>query len=127
LGSSVFYFGVQPVQFLVYIIAFAPAVFLAAFGKQVKEEIIVQPTPISKILDEDVLATEMMDPAVVSKYGLQRVVTKSELEKLKIVERKEKVKEFPIARDLPRFGPFLLLGLLISLLVGNVIVLVLLS
>lgn len=127
LGSSLLFFGLKEIQFVVYLAAFLPAVFLAAFGKQIKEELIVEQTPISGILDEDVLVTELMDEKIVKKYSLGRVVTASELEKLKEVCRKERISKFPIARDLPRFGPFLLLGLLISLVLGNVIVLLLLS
>ncbi len=125
-GSSVFYFGIRPVPSIIYVAAFAPAVFLTAFRKQIERDAVVVRTPLNKILDEDVLLTEQMDPEIVKKYALQRVVTASELGKLRTVARKEKLRAFPIARDLPRFGPYMLAGLLLSLLFGNVVVLMML-
>jgi prepilin signal peptidase PulO-like enzyme (type II secretory pathway) len=127
MAASVFYLHSQLVPELVYLCAFAPAVFLTAFSRQIRDEAVAKKTPVSDILDEDVLLTELMDQRIVAKYGLQRVVTKAELEKLKKVSRTQRIKAFPIARDLPRFGPYLFAGLVLSILFGNPLVLLMLA
>jgi hypothetical protein len=123
VGFGSYYFGITALQAIVYAAVLVPAVFMAAFGKQIQQELVVEPTALSDILDEDVLAIEMMDQKIVAKYGLGRVVDAGELKKLKEISRKHKVRKFPIARDLPRFGPYLFAGLIACLAFGNVLVL----
>lgn len=126
LGVSYDVSGLRIGHVLLVVLALAPAVFLAAFRKQIQDELIMQRIPVSKVQDEDVLMTEYLDARLVKKYKLGRVLTKAEVEKLKAVSRKEGIKSFPVATDLPRFGPYLFLGLLVCLAVGDVIAFLLL-
>lgn len=104
-----------------------PGAFLLAFKKQIMDEVIVRMIPISKIEDEDILATDKMNPWLVRKYGLRRVLTEKEVEKLRLIQRKEGVRRFPVCKELPRFGPYILAGLIASLIVGDLFAFVLMS
>jgi len=111
--------GTSTAQLLFFVAVLAPTVFLIAFRRQIMDEIVVANMPLSKIEDEDVLVTDRMNQRIVKKYKLGRVLTKSEVEKLKLVQKKEGIRAFPIAKVLPRLGPYILLGLLATLLVGD--------
>ncbi len=110
-----YYAGLKPVQIAFYSLVFLPALFLMAFGKQLMDEVIIKRISVSKIEDEDVLALEKMPAQIVSKYQLGPVVTKGELEKLKTIVKKEGITTFPIAKTLPRLGPYILLALILGL------------
>ncbi len=75
--------------------------------------------PISKISEEDVLATEVMDPKIVKNYSLPRVIKQRDIQKLKQIEKEEGISVFPIYTGYPPFMPFIALGFLISILYGN--------
>ncbi len=127
ISASQLFFGFKPLQFAIYLVIFIPAVFLALFSNQIKSEVIVKNVPIASILDEDILIIDNMDKKIVKKYKLERVVTPQIFEQMKIISEKDNIKEFPIAKDLPRFGPYLFLGLIISLLFGNIVITLLLA
>jgi hypothetical protein len=122
---GVFVTGITAGQWVLFIGAFIPAIFLASFRKQINEELIVKYITISEIQDEDVLMVDEMDPRIVKKYGLSKVLTVSEVEKLRKVSREKKIRKFPVAVDLPRFGPYLLAGLVASLALGDLVSLLL--
>lgn len=96
-----------------------PGAFLLVFKKQITEELIVRKIRISQIEDEDVLATEQMPAKILEKYGLGRVLTKKEVEKLKKIEKHEKIHLFPVYKNLPRFGPYILAALITCLILGD--------
>lgn len=102
------------------VLLFVPGVFLTSFKRQLMDEIVIQRIPISKVEDEDILAVEKMSARLVKKYNLGRVLTESEVAKLRKIQRIEGIRRFPVCKVLPRFGPYILLGLLASLLVGDV-------
>jgi Flp pilus assembly protein protease CpaA len=104
-----------------------PGAFLLSFKRQIMNEVIVRRIPISKIEDEDIMAIDEMNPKLVKKYNLHRVLTKKEVEKLKLVQKKEGIKTFPVCKELPRFGPYILLGLIASLLAGDLFAFILMS
>ncbi len=97
----------------------ASAAFLSAFKKQILEEVIVKQLALNEVEEEDILVTSMMDQKLVQKYGIGRVLTKQEVEKLKEVSKKEGIARFPVAKVLPRLGPYILLALLSTLLLGD--------
>ena len=86
------------------------------------EKVIIQSVPFSKIEDEDVLATERFSEEDLAQFGIERVLTRPALEKLRHFARVKKLKAVPIYRDLPRFGPYLLAGLLLCLWAGDAVV-----
>ncbi|MFH1780085.1 MAG: hypothetical protein ABH803_02990, partial [Candidatus Micrarchaeota archaeon] len=74
-----------------------------------------------QIQDEDILAIDKLPRKLVEKYGLEKVLTKKQFEKLKEISKKEGIHEFPIHTNLPRFGPYVLAGLLLVLWLGDFI------
>lgn len=96
-------------------------IFLLVFRKEIHEQVVVRQTKLGDIEDEDILETGMMDRRIVKKYGLERVLTKKQVGILGRVGKREKIKEFPVCRHLPRFGPYVLLALLSSLIIGDVL------
>jgi len=98
-----------------------PAVFYLVYRQDVVDYAVIAPQRYSQILDEDVLALEKLDGKDVEKFGLERVLTLAALKKLKRFMSARKRKTVPIYRQLPRFGPYLLAGLLLSLALGDVV------
>ncbi|VVB98258.1 Uncharacterised protein [uncultured archaeon] len=72
--------------------------------------------PLSKAEEEDVAVLELM-PELAKKYGIKRLLDANELARL----RKLKVKELYVYTELPPFLPFVLLGLLVSVSVGDLL------
>jgi Flp pilus assembly protein protease CpaA len=108
---------------LIQVVAIAILVLLAAVLILFKEYIsdsMIEWVPISRIDDEDVIALEKLDPALVRKYSLGKVLTPAELSKL----RKTKLKKFPIFKGMPPFVPYMLLALILLLLFGDIIPLI---
>lgn len=106
-------------KFIVLAIVFLSAVFLNAFRKQIFDECIVKEVTLSEVEDEDILAIEKIDKKTVSKFGLQKLLNKHGVERLKKFMEKEKLKTAPVAKVLPRFGPYLLIGVVLSILIGD--------
>ncbi len=112
-------------QTSLFILMAASAVFSTAMKKQVMKEIIVKKIKISEVEDEDILATEEMDKKIIEKYGVERVLTRENVEKLKKVQRETGMNLFPVYKNLPRFGPYVLAGLILNLLLLNFLAFVL--
>ncbi len=96
--------------------------FYVLYRRDVAEHAVLEETAFGDILDEDVLATEKLDATDVRAFGLERVLTESARRKLKKFMAAKRRKTVPICRNLPRFGPYVLAGLLLSLAVGDVVV-----
>jgi len=118
-SALLFYLAFNLLQTLFFLLLGASAVFLVVFKREIMDCVVVQRIKLSQIEDEDILAVDKMPEKLVKKYGLQKVLTKSEVEKLKAIEKKEKMRLFPVCKVLPRFGPYVLAGLLLCLLVGD--------
>jgi Flp pilus assembly protein protease CpaA len=99
-----------------YAIFLLPSALLLAFRKQLMDEVIVQKVTIAQVEDEDILVLDKMPQAIVKKYSLGPVLTKSEVEKLKLIVKKEKITKFPVAKVLPRLGPYVFLAVLLGVL-----------
>ena len=98
-----------------------PSVFYLVYRQDVVDYAVIVPQTTRQILDEDVLALEKLPEKDVERFGLERVLTVAALKKLKKFMAFRKHKTVPIYRNLPRFGPYLLAGLLLSLAVGDVV------
>ena len=64
---------------------------------------------------EDIIDIDRMDKDLVKKYSLSRLVTKQQYEKMK----KIKGKKIALFSNLPPFIPFILIGYILTLLLGN--------
>ncbi len=92
------------------------AFFVYIFRDFILDEYVIKVVPFEKIEEEDVLATERMDPELVKKYGLKKVLTVKELEKLKTLP----LKEFPIYKNMNCFMPHVLAAMLITIVTGDI-------
>ena len=109
--------------FFFLFIAFA--FFLTMFYQTIMQKLLIQPTPIEGIEDEDVLALDKMPSSLVEKYGLERVLTQKQISLLKKIKREKKMSKFPVFKNLPRFGPYTLLGLIVCLFIGDLLLFIL--
>lgn len=66
------------------------------------------------IIEEDILAVEEMDRNVVEKLGLERLLTRNHIEKI----RKAGLKKVPVYGKLPPYIPFMLVGTLAVVLLS---------
>ncbi|MBI2445731.1 prepilin peptidase [Candidatus Micrarchaeota archaeon] len=98
-----------------------PAAFYLIYRQDVVDYAVVAPQTLGQLLDEDVLALEKLDKKDVTRFGLERVLTIPAMGKLKNFMSAKKRKTVPVYRHLPRFGPYLLAGLLFSLAFGDLV------
>jgi Flp pilus assembly protein protease CpaA len=103
------------------------AFFYALFKKELMERVIVKKLRLHGVEDEDVLYLEGLPQSLVKRFNIQRILTKSEVRKLRSVEKKTGRRVWPVCKELPRFAPFLLLGLAFYLVFGDLILLILAS
>jgi len=117
--SQLLPFGVLGQAFIVLL--GIPSAFYVIYRQDVVDFAVIAPQTYKEILDEDVLALEKLPDNDVEKYGLERVLTVPALKKLKKFMFAKKRKTVPIYRHLPRFGPYLLAGLLLSIALGDLV------
>ncbi len=111
LSSGVFGFA--------YIIAVSTLLLASIIFMVYKEKVVAamaRKVPLSKVDEEDVAVPELM-PALAKKYKIKRLLEENELKRLK----KEGVKEIYVYKELPPFLPFVLAGLLITVVVGDIL------
>jgi len=93
------------------------ALLFLAFEKGIKKAFFLKKVSLGKLEEDEVIATEFLDKKILKGLGLgfKGVIGEREIEKL----RKLKVSKIPVYRDLPRFGPFIFLGVIIALIWPN--------
>ncbi len=111
--AFVFRLGYERV--LVVLLFLAPSVFLVLFKKDISDKVALRWIPLKEMEDEDVIDADRMPRAMVEKYGVGRVLTGEMREVLAKISKQERYSKFPVQKDLPRFGPYVLSGLLLSL------------
>ena len=116
-----FVFGVAKEKTALICLLLAPAVFLVIFKKDVSEKVALKWVARKEFEDEDIISTEMLPARIVEKYGIDRVLTESQRKILEKVEQQEGIHKFPVQKDLPRFGPYILVGLVVCLLVPDLL------
>jgi len=128
-AGAVFFFNTTPIPplgkafFSLFTIC---AVFVALFYQKIKENVLIQWVSLKDVEDEDVLALEKLPKAFVKKEGLEKVATKSVWKKLQALSKAGKMRKFPVYKNLIRFNPYVLLGLIACLYAGDLLVWVLL-
>jgi hypothetical protein len=103
----------SPVYFFIASLLLLSSIFFLVFKDAINEAVTAK-VPLSKITDEDVLVKEKMAP-LMKKLEIGPVLGAEEMKKL----RKAKVREVWIYATLPPFLPFLLIGLILSIFLGN--------
>ena len=101
----------SPVYFVFVTILLLATIFFLMYREDINLLLAERMSP-SELTEEDVIALEMMDEKIVKKYALQRLATKGEIERMKTL----KIRELWVYSKLPPFLPFLLLGMILSLL-----------
>lgn len=104
------------IQLIVFAAVVVCATSLFALKDHISDKYLIRMINISQIDEEDILAVESMDPKVVSKYKLDRLLTPKEIEKLKKIGKNKK---FPVYTNMPVFMPYVLLALVVALFFGD--------
>ncbi len=112
-------FQVSGLYFLILI----PLLFglkLMIFEEEVRKYIYLKQKSISKLEDGDVLALDFIKKDLLIKLKLvgNNILEEEDIKRLKKIKG---LKVLPIYDSLPRFGPFIFLGLLIIILFGGVL------
>lgn len=116
-----FEFGIAQQKAALIGLLLTPAVFLVIFKKDVSEKVALKWVLRKEFEDEDIISTEMLPQGIVEKYKIERVLTTEQRKILEKVEQKEGIHKFPVQKDLPRFGPYILAGLVVCLLVPDLL------
>lgn len=94
--------------------------FFSLFKSDIKDSM-VEMVPVKKLQEEDVLALEKMNKALVAKLKLQPLLTAQSVSLLK----KSKLKSAPVYTGMPFFLPYLFFGLLFTVLFGDMLIYIL--
>jgi hypothetical protein len=116
-----FQLSVSPQKVAVVALLLAPAVFLVFYKRDVSEKVALRWIARKDLEDEDIISTEMLPKRVVERYGVERVLTTQQRKVLEKVEKQEGMRRFPVQKDLPRFAPYILAGLVLCLLVPDLL------
>jgi len=101
----------SPVYFaFISILLFASMFFL--MFRDALNQLLAEELPIAQLEPEDVLALEIMNKDMIERYKIPRMVTREEIDRLK----KTKVTEVWVYTRLPPFIPFILAGMILSML-----------
>lgn len=90
--------------------------FFSLFKDEIKHSMVSQ-VATSRLLEEDVLALEMMPPETVKKLRLYPLMDAKIISLLK----KSKLKKVPVYTGMPFFLPYLFFGLLFTVLFGDLL------
>ncbi|MFH2105621.1 MAG: prepilin peptidase [Candidatus Micrarchaeota archaeon] len=107
-----------PFYFLIISLSFLSIIFFYTYKESITR-MLSEELPLKDVQEEEILALDLMDQKMVKKYNLQRLVTSNELNKMK----KLKIKSVFVYTKLPPFLPFMLLGLILSLLFAHYLIL----
>lgn len=116
----VYLFANSPFFSLIYFLIISLALFSSLFVMIYRESInkqLAENVPLSKIQEEEVLAIELMDQKFVTKYNIQKLLTKKEIARLKRL----KLKRVPVYTKFPPFLPFVLAGTILSIIFGSIL------
>jgi Flp pilus assembly protein protease CpaA len=104
------------VQLIIFLAVVVCATSLFTLKDYISEKHMIRMVGVDEIDEEDILAVEKMDQKVVSKYKLDKLLTPSEIDKLRKMGKKKK---FPVYKEMPVFMPYVLIALLAALLFGD--------
>lgn len=91
---------------------------IIVFEKEIKQYIYLRKKPITKLEEGDVLAKEFVSKDLNKKFSLEKITVLEEKDLLLIKKRSKlyNIRTLPIYDNLPRFGPYILLGVLVVLI-----------
>ncbi|MEM3555668.1 MAG: A24 family peptidase [Candidatus Micrarchaeia archaeon] len=103
-------------QLAVFTAVIICATFTFALKEHIAEKYMIKMVGVDEIDEEDILAVEKMDEEFVKRHNLRKLLTLSEIEKLKKIGKRKK---FPVYKEMPVFMPYVLIALLFSVLFGD--------
>jgi hypothetical protein len=104
------------------------ALAIIPFKDDILEQFSLEQKDISKLNDDDVIAVEFLSASIKKKLNIWRkTYTMPEIRKIKAAARKAKIKKIKVYEDLPKFGPYILISLVINLILGDVFLYLLFS
>ncbi|HSB47805.1 MAG TPA: hypothetical protein VLD37_07375 [Candidatus Bilamarchaeum sp.] len=109
----------SPVYFIFITLLLFAVIFFMMYRDSLNM-LLAEELPVSQIEPEDVLALEVMNKDLIERYKLQRLVTREELARLK----KTKISDLWVYTKLPPFIPFILFGMILSLLFAKNLLLI---
>ena len=120
LPLAILWYLINPVMITIAIPLIAGA-FVLAFKKDILRLYVVKKKKIKDLNDDDVLALELMSKTLKKKLGVgsRKTFLEMELKGLKKNARKHRIKEVLVSEYLPKFGPYILISLLLNLAVGD--------
>jgi Flp pilus assembly protein protease CpaA len=101
-----------PKIYLLLILPIFLGLFSVVFEPEIKKYIYLKRKLLKDLEDGDVLAIDFLSKDVFKKLNMKNRVVLEEKDLLRI--RKLKIKSLPIFDNLPRFGPYIFLGVLLS-------------
>jgi Flp pilus assembly protein protease CpaA len=107
----------------VYFAFISALLFATIFFLMFRESLnmlLAEELPLAQVQPEDILAMEIMNKDLIERYKIQRVMTVAELERLK----RTKVTDLWVYTKLPPFLPFILVGMVLSLLFARSLILI---
>ncbi|MDO8633906.1 MAG: A24 family peptidase [archaeon] len=116
---TAYFFVLSTIGFVstTYLLVFGvPMVFglvFLAFEKGIREKIFLKKIPVNQLEEDEIIAREFLDKKTVEQLGLGVKGVIDEKARKKILELG--LKEIMVYRDLPKFGPFILLGVIAAL------------
>ncbi len=104
------------VYFVMVAFLFAALLFFSLFKDEVKDSM-VEMVLVSKLQEEDVLALDKMDAKLVSRLKLSALIGA----KTSALLKKAKLRAVPVYTKMPYFLPYLLFGLVFTVLFGDLV------
>ncbi len=95
--------------------------FLLAFKKDLLERYVSKDKKVSKLTEDDVISLELIDEDKKEKLelGMSKTMPDSKLDELKEKAREHDIKKIKVNENLPTFGPFILVSLIVNLVFGD--------
>ncbi|MCX6770266.1 MAG: hypothetical protein NT051_06385 [Candidatus Micrarchaeota archaeon] len=95
---------------------FLALIFFTIFKSEIKDSMISE-LPLSKLCEEDVLALEHIDKRAIKSLSLSPVLDSAMIARI----RKSKLKHIPVYTGMPFFLPYFLIGVVFTLLFGDLL------
>lgn len=108
-------YGLAPISYVFALgVPIVAALAFLAFERGIRREFFLEKVSLENLEEDDIIALDFMDRKTSAKvgFGLKGVIGEKEKKKLAQL----KLGEVPVYRNLPRFAPFVFLGVLVVLL-----------
>ena len=116
IGYSISTLGLSKLYYLL-LLPILLGLKVTIFEEEIKKYIYLKNKNVNKLEDGDVLAIDLISKELLVKLNLKKREVLEEKDLINI--KKLKIKSLPIYDNLPRFGPYIFLGLIVFLVIGK--------